>query len=92
MLKPVFTEKSLKMAKEGMYTFWADATSTKISLKAELARIFKVHVVAVNTVKTGSETGRTVRGRKFFKATVKKAIFTLKDGEKIDVFEETKAK
>lgn len=92
MLKPVFTEKSLKKAKEGKYTFWTDANATKLGLKSELAQLFKVHVKSVNIVKSGPETGRTIRGRKFSSLASKKAVFTLKDGEKLDIFEESKSK
>ena len=70
MLKPVFTEKSLKMAKLGKYSFWVDAKADKISIKAEIARVFGVHVTDINTTK--------------------KAIVQIKDGEKIDIYEESK--
>lgn len=90
MLKPVFTEKSLKMAKQGFYTFWVTPTADKLSIKAEVARVFGVHVVNINTVKKAGETGRNARGRKFNKLASKKAIITIKDGEKIDIYEETK--
>jgi large subunit ribosomal protein L23 len=90
MLKPVFTEKSTKMAKEGKYSFWVPANSDKMGLKAEIARMFGVHVTSIKTIKKAGEKGRTARGKKFNKLASKKAIVTLKDGEKLDVFEESK--
>jgi len=90
MLKPVFTEKSLKMAKQGKYTFWVDAKTDKISIKAEIARVFGVHVTDINTIKKAGEAGRTARGRKFNKLASKKAVVMIKSGEKIDIYEEVK--
>jgi large subunit ribosomal protein L23 len=90
MLKPVFTEKSLKMAKQGKYTFWVSPNSDKLGIKAEVARIFGVHVVDINTIKKAGESGRNARGRKFNKLASKKAVVVLKNGEKIDIYEETK--
>jgi large subunit ribosomal protein L23 len=92
MLKPVFTEKSTKMAKMGKYSFWVEPKSDKMSLKAEIARLFGVHVTSIRTIRKAGEKGRTARGKKFNKLSSKKAIVTLKDGEKIDVFEESKKK
>lgn len=90
MLKPVFTEKSLKMAKKGKYTFWVSPTADKISIKAEVARVFGVHVTDINTIKKAGEAGRTARGRKFNKLASKKAVVEIRDGEKIDIYEESK--
>jgi large subunit ribosomal protein L23 len=90
MIKPVFTEKSLKMAKQGQYTFWVDLGSDKANLKAQIAKMFGVHVVSIKTIKKGGEKGRNIRGRKFLKPDLKKAVVTLKGDEKIDVFEESK--
>lgn len=90
MLKPVFTEKSLKMAKLGKYSFWVDPRADKISIKAEIARVFGVHVTDINTVKKAGESGRTARGRRFNKLASKKAVVQIKDGEKIDIYEEIK--
>jgi ribosomal protein L23 len=92
MLKPVFTEKSTKMAKMGKYTFWVDPGSNKMSLKAEIAKLFGVHVTSIKTIKKAGEKGRNARGKKFNKLASKKAIVTLKGEEKIDVFEESKKK
>jgi ribosomal protein L23 len=92
MIKPVFTEKSTKMAKEGKYTFWVEANADKMGLKSEIAKLFGVHVTSIKTIKKAGEKGRTARGKKFNKLSSKKAIVTLKGDEKIDVFEESKKK
>lgn len=90
MIKPVFTEKSLKSAKIGKYSFWVDRDMAKNSIKAEIARLFGVHVVDIKTIRTKGETGRNMRGVKFSTGVQKKAIVTLKEKEKIDLFEESK--
>lgn len=92
MIKPVFTEKSTKMAKMGKYSFWVEVGSDKMSLKSAIAKLFGVHVTSIKTTQKGGEKGRNARGKKFNKLASKKAIVTIKDGEKIDVFEESKKK
>jgi large subunit ribosomal protein L23 len=90
MIKPVFTEKSLKASKLGNYTFKVDPRMDKKRIVAEIAKIFGVTVVRVRTIKTGGEKGRNARGRNFSVAAGKKAIVTLKEGDKMDIFEEGK--
>ncbi len=90
MLKPIFTEKSLREAKLGNYTFQVDGKMNKNQVAAKIAQLFGVKVINVRTTKTGPEKGRNARGRKFAVGIVKKAIVTLKSGDKIDVFEEGK--
>jgi large subunit ribosomal protein L23 len=90
MLKPVFTEKSTKEAKQGRYTFWVEVLADKTELKSRIAKAFGVHVTSIKTIKKGGETGKNARGRKFNKLSTKKAVVTIKDGEKIEVFEESK--
>jgi large subunit ribosomal protein L23 len=92
MLKPVFTEKSTKMAKMCKYSFWVAPNDNKMGLKSEIAKLFGVHVTSIKTIKKAGEKGRTARGKKFNKLASKKAIVTIKDGEKIDIFEESKKK
>ena len=90
MITPIFTEKSLKMAKQGQYSFWVGRRANKMSLKAEIAKLFGVHVIGIRTVSTPPEAGRNARGVKFATVRNKKAIVTLKDGEKLEIFEEPK--
>ncbi len=90
MLKPVFTEKSLRLAKEGKYTFWVNGDADKMGIKSEIARTFGVKVVSIKTIKVGNETGKNAKGNKFSKIGGKKAIVNLKDGDKIGIFEESK--
>ncbi len=90
MITPVFTEKSLRLAKEGKYTFWVSADSDKPNIKSEIARTFGVKIISIKTINVSNESGRNAKGNKFAKIGGKKAIVTLKDGDKIDIFEESK--
>jgi large subunit ribosomal protein L23 len=92
MIKPIFTEKSLSDAKLGKYTFKVEPRMDKKRIAAEIAKIFDVKVVRVRTIKTGGEKGKTARGKNFSKLATKKAIVSLKEGDKINVFEEGKSK
>lgn len=89
-MKPVFTEKSLREAKSGNYTFKVPVTMDKKQIAAKISQLFGVKVVNVRTAKIGPEKGRNARGRKFSTGIIKKAIITLKSGDKIDIFEEGK--
>ena len=92
MIRPIFTEKSLKDAKLGNYTFKVEPRMDKKRIAAEISKIFDVKVVRVRTIKTGGEKGRKARGKNFSKLATKKAIVSLKEGDKINVFEEGKSK
>jgi len=90
MIEPVFTEKSLKAAELGNYTFRVEPRMDKKRIAAEIAEVFGVKVIRVRTIKTGGEKGRNARGRNFSIKAGKKAIVTLKEGDKINIFEEGK--
>jgi large subunit ribosomal protein L23 len=90
IIKPIFTEKSLAAAKMGNYTFRVEPRMDKKRIAVEISKIFDVKVARVRTIKTGGEKGRNARGRNFSVKASKKAIVTLKEGDKISVFEEGK--
>lgn len=75
MLKPVNTEKATSLGKSGKYTFWVEKGAAKPKIKSEVAKTYKVNVVSIKTL--------NVRGKK-------KAILVLKEGQKLDIYEEKK--
>jgi len=84
--EPVVTEKSINLASTGKYVFKVDKKATKNEIKKEIARIFKVKVEDVNILYRKEKEKR--RGRILGKTTpFKKAIVTLKKGEKIKELE-----
>ena len=79
------TEKSTMMSeKQNKYVFRVSPRANKIQIKQAIERLFQKKVVHVNTCNyTGKE--KRVRGPLGRRAHWKKAIVTLKEGEKIDL-------
>lgn len=79
------TEKSTMMSeKQNKYVFRVSPRANKIQIKQAIERLFQKKVVDVNTCNyTGKE--KRVRGPLGRRAHWKKAIVTLKEGEKIDL-------
>lgn len=90
MITPVFTEKSLRLAKAGKYSFWVERTAGKMAIKDEINKIFGVNVMEIKTITTHGEAKRNNKGKKYMVLSTKKAIVTLKDGKKLEIFEEPK--
>jgi len=92
-LLPVLTEKSLNEAKEGNYTFWVDTGMNKAQIKKAVEEIFGVSVSRVRTMNYKGRREKDSRGRIRRVFPRKKAIVTVGEKEKIDLFEtETKKK
>src|SRR3989344_9636844 len=89
-LEPIITEKSLKLASGGRYSFRVARTVNKRQIKRLIEEAFDVHVVSVKTIKEKGEVKKTFRGRKKIIMPSKKAIVKLKDKEKIDLFDQGK--
>lgn len=86
ILKPVITEQSMDCAAVGKYTFRVACDSNKFEIKDALEKIFKVKVIKVNIINVSGKERR--RGRIVGKTSSwKKAIVTLKKGDKIEIFE-----
>lgn len=85
--KPLLTEKGTDL-KEGMnkYLFEIDRRANKIEVKSAVEKIFNVKVDAVHTISVKGKNKRV--GRSFGKeSNWKKAIVTLRAGEKIEIIE-----
>lgn len=89
-LTPILTEKSLELSKDGKYTFWVLPGFSKNQIKTQIEKVFEVHVTSIKTLNYKGGEKRNFRGQKVKKASLKKAIVTLKDKEKIDLFESKK--
>ncbi len=87
-LRPVVTEKSLKSAMAGSYTFLAGKFSRKEEIKKEIEVQFGVHVRSIRTIKKVGKNRSVGRRRtKVKEPDMKKAIVTVAKGEKIGIFE-----
>ncbi|HET7678187.1 MAG TPA: 50S ribosomal protein L23 [Candidatus Limnocylindrales bacterium] len=90
ILRPVISEKSMDSTQRGKYTFAVHHDANKLQIKQAVEELFKVDVVSVNVLTTKPKEKRrnTKRGRtRGYTATWRKAIVTLKPGEKIEFFE-----
>lgn len=82
LLHPHLTEKALRIADRGQYTFVVRPHAEKVAIAREVAARYGVHPTRVAIVKLpGKEVhrGRVIGHR----SGVKKAIVTLRSGEKI---------
>lgn len=86
-IKPIITEKSVKEAKRGRYTFVVPSSFTKINIKEAISSIFGVRVKRVRTVNYFKLVRRGFRRLQQKKINLKKAIVELYPKEKIDLFE-----
>ncbi len=86
-LRPILTEKSMKDAKRGLYSFWVPASLTKHQIKELVGSTFGVHVVNVRTQNRAGEVKTTLAKKKVTIKPRKKALVNLKAKEKIDLFE-----
>jgi len=78
------TEKGADMMGIGKYLFWVDKKSNKVEIRNAIENIYKVKVGAVNTINVKGKPKR-VRYAMGLTSGWKKAIVTLKEGNKIDV-------
>jgi large subunit ribosomal protein L23 len=87
--RPLVTEKSVAATARSQYSFEVDTRASKHSIKDAVQRLFKVTVLRVNTVNVPAKTGRNMRRptRKPVEThgAWKKAIVTLKEGDKIEL-------
>ncbi len=84
ILAPVITEKSTMASEANQVVFKVRRDATKPEIKAAVEQLFKVTVLAVNTINRKGKTKR-FRGLKGKQQDVKKAIIRLAEGDKIDV-------
>lgn len=90
IIKPVISEKATNNSELlGQYSFYVDTKANKIQIKEAVEKTYGVSVVSVSTLvsapkvktrytKTGFQTGKTNK--------LKKAIVSLAEGQKIELF------
>ena len=78
------TEKGADMMPFNKYLFWVDKSSNKIEIRKAIEDIYKVKVSGVNTIMMRGKSKR-VRYAVGRTPDWKKAIVTLKEGQKIDI-------
>lgn len=82
---PHVSEKAARLADAGTYVFDVAMAAEKISIKKAVEALYGVHVTAVRTIRG---KGKPVfRGKGGVRNRWKKALVTVKKGERIDLYE-----
>jgi large subunit ribosomal protein L23 len=80
------SEKSNKLSSEyGQYTFEVFPTATKFTVRDAVEQTFKVTVTRVNIMNVKGKPKKGRDGRPTTRSDLKKAIVTLKHGDKIEL-------
>lgn len=89
--RPIITEKSMKLAQSGLYTFEVDKDATKLLVAKIVASKFNVKVLSVNiiNIKGRNKMQRQTR-RTYLTKGLKKAVVQVGKGQKIAIFETPK--
>jgi len=89
IIRPIDTEKTRYQASElGQYTFEVDQRANKIEVKRAVEMIYDVDVVAVNVmIVPAKASSRRGRRRIVRRSLWKKAVVTVAEGQRLDVFE-----
>ena len=85
ILRPVVSEKSYAGLEENRYTFLVHPDANKTEIKIAVEKVFNVKVTSVNTLNRPGKTRRTRFGTGK-RADTKRAIVSLAEGQRIDIF------
>lgn len=89
--KPIITEKSMKLAQNGLYTFEVAKEATKPMIAKMVAGKFNVKVLGVKVINVKGQSKSQRKVRKLYRTTgFKKALVQVGKGEKIAIFETPK--
>ncbi len=84
--RPLITEKNTTLQALGKYAFEVAGEANKNLIKQAVEKAFKVKVTTVNVITVRGKERRVGR-RQVLTQSWKKAIVTLKPGDKIELFE-----
>ena len=85
LLAPVVSEKSYGLLDANKYTFIVRPDANKTEIKIAVEKVFNVKVTSVNTINRQGKTRRTRYGMGK-RANTKRAIVSLAEGHRIDIF------
>jgi large subunit ribosomal protein L23 len=85
LLRPLVTEKTSAMGAKDAYAFEVAMSANKVEIKRAVKAVYGVDAVAVRVMRV---LGKPVRTRAGFvrRSAWRKALVTVKPGQKIDVF------
>ena len=84
--RPLITEKATLLKDADKYAFEVASEATRSQIKEAVERAFKVEVLKVNVMTVQGKTKRFGR-RQVTSSPWKKAVVTLAEGQKIELFE-----
>jgi large subunit ribosomal protein L23 len=88
IIAPIVSEKSYALLDTGVYTFRVHPKASKPEIHDAVEAIFGVTVLKVNTLNRKGKARRNRRtGTTGKRADTKRAIVTLAEGERIELFE-----
>ena len=85
--RPIITEKATNLQALGKYTFEVARDANKPQIKEAVEKAFKVKVASVNVMHVPGKMRRAGRQRGMT-SSWKKAVVTLEEGNKIELFED----
>ena len=85
LIAPVVSEKSYGLLDENKYTFLVAPNANKTEIKIAVEAVFDVKVTGVNTINRQGKKRRTRAGWGQ-RPDTKRAIVTVADGQRIDIF------
>jgi large subunit ribosomal protein L23 len=86
IIRPLITEKNTNLMPMGKYSFEVDRSANKTQIKSAVEEIFNVKVLKVHTMNVRGKLRR--RGMRYgYTPDWKKAIVTLAEGDRIELFE-----
>ncbi|MFA6493058.1 MAG: 50S ribosomal protein L23 [Patescibacteria group bacterium] len=87
LIAPIITEKAVSKVDQGSYVFKVSRKANKIQIANAITDLYKVKVEKVNVINKKPESV-FIKGKSGQKKAWKKAIITLKKGQKIAEFEQ----
>ncbi len=84
IVRPHITEKAAILAEKGTYVFEVARDTNKIEIAKAISALYNVVPVRVNIINLPA-TRVVVRGRNGVKSGLRKALVTLKKGDKIEI-------
>jgi len=86
LVKPIVSEKSFLLASAGKYTFATNIKYSKLQAKMAIENLYKINVEKINVLNINGKSKLT-KGKLGKRQDIKKFIFNLKKGQKIDLFD-----
>ncbi len=91
LLRPIISEKSYALMDQGSYVFVVDPEASKLEIRQAVEKAFNVKVLRVNTMRRTGKKIRRRTGQIGKRPDTKRAIVTLGNNDRIEIFEEIRS-